>query len=158
MKSLILSILLLASAGAHAQAQYRACGAAVADGAVTAAALASGNFIEANPIMPSGLGGIIVVTGLKCGMAAWANELPEPQRTETLNTQEAAFGGAAVANLAILLTQSNPLGWIAGIGFGLYRWNATAPEREAARSGAEQLARELYEQYKATNALSDLPG
>lgn len=158
MKPLILSILLLASAGAQAQAQYRACGAALADGATTAAALSAGSIVEANPLMPAGIGGILAVTGIKCGMAAWANEMPEPQRTEALNTQEAAFGGAAVANLAILLTHSNPLGWAVGIGYGLYRWNATAPEREAARNGAEQLARELHEQYKATNTLSDLPG
>lgn len=137
MKAILLAAALLLLP-AYAGAQGRACGAAVADGVTTAAALSTGNFVEGNPLLPGGIGGAVLVTGIKCGMAYYASTMPEPARTDTLTTQESVFGAAAVYNLLMIAGQPH-LAIVAGVGYGLYSWQTTAPDRQAVRDMIEQL-------------------
>lgn len=121
--------LLIATAPAHATLGDRAGNAALADSATTLGALALGA-AEANPI------GLATIPA-KIGILWHCKALPEDERAECLSVADALWGGAAVNNVCIiaaLLTAGAfaPVCVAAGVGYGIWSWNKSAPEREFA--------------------------
>lgn len=109
-----------------ASLEQRAYTAAAADTATTAAGLALG-LVELNPLGPAaGL--------LKIPYLIYAHSLPEDERAELHAQAGSIWGGISVSNgcmLAALITGGAfaPACIVAGIGYGIYRWNADTPER-----------------------------
>ena len=102
--------------------EKKAALAAVADGASTLSALSSGA-VERNALLPTSPVGIIAVTAAKVGLTGWANQQPEPRRSESMKSMTAVFGGAAVNNLFVLAGAANPISWVAGLTAGVFFWN-----------------------------------
>ena len=96
--------------------------AAVADGVSTLGALGSGA-VERNAMLPTSPVGIIAVTVAKIGLTEWANQQPEPRRSESMKSMTAVFGGAAVNNLFVLAGAANPVSMVAGLTGGIFFWN-----------------------------------
>lgn len=86
--------------------------AAIADGVSTLVALSNG-MVEMNPIIGNNPVNVIGITVLKYTIADRIED------KKALKIMTAVWGGAAVSNTLILLTNTNPVGFIGGILFGL---------------------------------------
>ncbi len=95
--------------------------AAVADGVTTSLALSSGA-IEMNPLISTSPLGLVAITGMKIGLAKYAETLPEDDKRLTLKTSSALWGGAAVNNMMVLFAAPPPLPLIAGVLMGIATW------------------------------------
>ncbi|MES3023928.1 MAG: hypothetical protein V4857_20370 [Pseudomonadota bacterium] len=95
--------------------------AAVADGLSTGIALSAGA-IEMNPLVPTSPLGLILITGLKIGVAKFAETLPEAEKRLTLKTTAAAWGGAAVNNLLLCFAVPGPIAVLVGLAAGIATW------------------------------------
>lgn len=98
-----------------------AISAAVADGLTTGLAISSGA-IEMNPLLSASPLGLVAITGVKIGLAKFADTLPEEDKRLTLKTTSALWGGAAINNLMVLVAAPPPLPIIAGILMGFATW------------------------------------
>ena len=112
-------------------------GATALDAATTAAGVASGAAVEVNPLIgsPAAFAGIMLarVIGVEV-----ADGMDEPARTQTLAGLNSIWWGVGISNVLILISASNPLGFIAGAMVGLGWWQSTADQR----AFAEVCARE----------------
>lgn len=95
--------------------------AAVADGVTTGMALSAGA-LELNPLMPTSPIGLIAVTGVKIGLAKYAETLPEAEKRLTMKASSAIWGGAAVNNLMVLMAAPPPIPVIVGLVTGFATW------------------------------------
>lgn len=107
--------------------EQRANGAAVADTVTTAGALALGA-TELNPVNWATI-------PIKLATLLYCKTLPEDEKAQCHATVGPIWGGAAVNNLcvvAMILTGGAfmPVCIAGGIGYGVYAWNESAPERE----------------------------
>lgn len=102
--------------------ERKAAIAAVADGVSTLGALGSGA-VERNAMLPTSPVGIVAITIAKVGLTEWANQQPEPRRSESMKSMTAVFGGAAVNNLFVLAGAANPVSMVAGLTGGIFFWN-----------------------------------
>lgn len=105
--------------------------------ATTAAGVASGVAIEANPLIGSPLAFAGLMAARVIGVEM-ADKLDEPQRTQTLAGLNSLWWGVGISNVLILISASNPVGLVAGAMAGLGWWASTADQR----AFAEVCARE----------------
>lgn len=146
----IIAITMLCASIAHAEdinPQRDAQIGAVADGATTAAVLASGG-IEMVPWMPVTPMGIVAVTAAKVGLVEAANSLPEAQRVPALKGMSGAFMGASVNNLAALALIPSPVAIAFGVIAGIAAWNHTGQRLEMqakAREAVQMASNEVTE-------------
>ncbi len=138
MKHLIAIALLCASAAHAIEPQRDAQAGAIADGATTAAVLASGG-VELVPWMPVTPVGIVAVTAAKVGLVEMANNLPEGKREPALKGMSGAFVGASVNNLAALALIPSPVALVFGLIAGIAAWNHTADRLEMQAKAREEL-------------------
>lgn len=87
--------------------------AAIADGVSTLIGFANG-MVEMNPIIGNNPVNVVIITAVKYIAA------DNIKNDKTLKFMTSFWGGAAVSNTMILLTGINPVGFIAGITFGLW--------------------------------------
>lgn len=121
--------------------------AAIADGISTHAALAAGA-TEMNPIMPTSPLGLLAMTGMKIGLAKYAETLPEEDKRNTIKTTTAIWGGAAVNNLLVAAAGASPFALLAGLLFGISSWlyvdeQYAQQDRQNALLASNALGREL---------------
>ena len=115
-------------------------GATALDAATTAAGVASGVAVEANPLIGSPIAFAGVMLARVIGVEV-ADKLDEPQRTQTLAGLNSLWWGVGVSNVLVLLAASNPVGLIAGAMAGLGWWASTADQREfSSLCASERLA------------------
>jgi len=137
MRRLLAAILLTIALSACTSLRESAHGATALDAATTAAGVASGVAVEANPLIssPATLGAILVarVIGVEV-----ADKLDEPQRTQTLAGLNSVWWGVGVSNVLVLLAASNPVGLIAGAMAGLGWWASTGDQRAFAEICARE--------------------
>ena len=124
----IILALLLAGCANQPTLEDRANNAAIGDGVTTVVAVAAGA-AELNPL---GIG----VIALKYPILEYAKTLPEGERETVQAAAAAMWSGATVNNVCVLgaMAICGPCGLIvcplAGLGWGIGEWYATAPERE----------------------------
>ncbi|PWF39391.1 hypothetical protein C7C56_027045 [Massilia glaciei] len=98
-----------------------ATAAAIADGVSTGIALAAGA-VEMNPLVPTSPLGLMLITGLKIGVAKFAETLPESEKRLTLKTTSAVWGGAAVNNLLLCFEVPGPIAVLVGLAAAIVTW------------------------------------
>ncbi len=131
-----------------------AVAAAVADGVTTGLALSAGA-VELNPLISTSPIGLVLMTGMKIGLAKYAETLPEEDKRTTLKSTSALWGGAAVNNLMVLFAAPPPLPIIAGLIMGFATWNHMANQYEeqdqlaAARNAAILASKEKLQNEEA---------
>lgn len=118
MKKLVLTLACALALTAHAEELSPASKAAIADGITTAVAFAKGH--HETSVIGTSYQGLLVFTALKVAGAEAAKDHELLQKSLT-----AVWGGAAANNLAILLFNSTPIGWVAGIAMGVHLFNST---------------------------------
>ena len=116
MKKLILSIACALALSAQAEDLSPASKAAIIDGATTALAFSKGH--QETSIIGTSYGALVLFTALKVAGAESAKDHEVLQKSFT-----AVWGGAAANNVAIMLFNSTPIGWVAGIVTGVYLFN-----------------------------------
>jgi len=135
MKAILLALLIALSGCGTVREQAHQ--ATALDAATTAAGVASGAAIEANPLIgsPAAFAGIMLarVIGVEV-----ADGMDEPARTQTLAGLNSIWWGVGISNVLILITAANPVGLMAGAMAGLGWWVSTADQR----AFAEVCARE----------------
>lgn len=120
-KAFVASLLLACASTAHAMdAEQTAQAAAVADGASTVAALASGA-IESNPLVNAA--GLPLITAAKIALPYLVRGAEPATRKTVLVGASGLWGGAAVNNL-LIVAGAGPIaivgGIVAGIWFGFH--------------------------------------
>ena len=152
MKYFVVAVLaFLACTFAHADEGWtlkeKATAAAVADGVTTVAFLVTKTAVEANPLMPTALPGVLLVTAAKALFLRSQNEKTVAGKT-LLRFGFAEFAGLAVNN-ALLVAHVNPVvapivGVAVAVGIWIYEANqeeaeANEPQAEKAKTVAPQL-------------------
>lgn len=95
--------------------------AAVADGLTTGLALSAGA-MEMNPLLSTSPVALVALTGAKVGLVKFADRLPEDEKRLVIKTSGAAWTGAAVNNLMVLLSAAPPVAVAAGVVAGVLWW------------------------------------
>lgn len=125
-----------------------AVAAALADGITTKLALAAGG-IETNASAAGFPLGLIGLTGAKILLVKYAETLPEENKRLVIKTSSAAWGGAAVNNLLIMLAVSPPVSLVAGIITGIMAWRHTT-DQYATQDRLAALQKEKQDRLAAT--------
>ncbi len=144
MKRFVVAVLaFLACTFAHADEGWtlkeKATAAAVADGVTTAAFLVTKTAVEANPLMPTALPGVLAITAAKALFLFSQNEKTVAGKT-LLRFGFAEFAGLAVNN-TLLIAHVNPIvAPIVGVAVaaGIWIYEANKDEAEANEPQAEK--------------------
>lgn len=115
--------------------------AAWADSISTALALSNGA-IERNPLIGSTPGSLLAVTGAKLGIVELVERsgMPPEQRGRTLRALSALWGGASINNVFVLLSAQPAVAVLAGVGAGLWIWQAEGKPQQAPAASGTRLA------------------
>lgn len=136
MKTTIASIILALSSIAALAAEERnfeenrmtqkraAVTAAVADSLSTHLALQAGA-IEANPLVNTSAGGLVALAGIKWALVEYveSSDMAESQKSKFKRVTTAVWGGAAINNVLLAMSASNPASLLLGIAGGIWLWN-----------------------------------
>lgn len=126
------AVMVCAASGALAMdAEETAQAAAVADGASTALAVASGA-VESNPVVNAA--GLLPITVLKVALPRLVRDAAPETRKAALVGGAALWGGAAINNLLISAGAASvalPVGIVAGIWLGMRQANKVDAEQTA---------------------------
>lgn len=107
--------------------ENNAIAAALADGVATKLALAAGA-VEGNAFAAGFPLGLVALTGAKVLIVKYAETLPEHDKRVVIKTGSAAWGGAAVNNLLVMLAAPTPVAILAGVVMGIITWRHTAAQ------------------------------
>ena len=111
--------------------------ATAVDAASTAFGVSSGLAMEANPLIGSPAAFVGVMAARIIG-TEFADKMDEPARTEALTTLNSVWWGVSVSNILILLTASNPVGFVTGAMVALGWWVSTDEQRRFAEICAQE--------------------
>ena len=101
------------------------------DAATTAIGVGSGIAAEANPLIGSPLAFAGVMVARVIGVEL-ANQMDEPQRTQTLSGLNSIWWGVGISNVLVILAASNPVGLAFGAMAGLGWRHSTEHQRQFA--------------------------
>lgn len=133
---ILLTLAMLAGCTSLRESAHRAT---ALDAATTAAGVASGVVVEANPLIGSPMAFAGVMLARVIGVEL-ADKLDEPQRTQTLAGLNSVWWGVGVSNVLILITAANPVGLMAGAMAGVGWWASTGDQRAFAEICAREKA------------------
>ena len=107
--------------------------------ATTAIGVGSGVAVEVNPLVtsPAAFAGLMLARVVGTELV---DKMDEPQRTEILTTLNSVWWGVSVSNILILLTASNPVGFVTGAMVALGWWVSTDEQRRFAEICAAERA------------------
>lgn len=114
--------------------------AAVADSLTTHLALQAGA-IETNPLINTSAGGLVVLAGLKWALVEYvdSSDFLDSQKSNFKRATTAVWGGAAINNLLLALSASNPVSLLAGVVGGIWLWNQDLDEKIEDKPGASRV-------------------
>ena len=138
MKALAVVVLLALLTGCSSLKESAHTATAV-DAASTAFGVSSGLVAEANPLIgsPAAFAGVMLARVVGTELVG---KMDEPQRTEILTTLNSVWWGVSVSNILILLTASNPVGFVTGAMVALGWWVSTDEQRRFAEICAAERA------------------
>jgi hypothetical protein len=115
--------------------KYRTFIGSAADSISTHAAISSGLAEEANPLVDTSVGGLIVLAGLKIGLseAIDRSDMPDLQKAEFQNMASSLWLGVSANNLMLAAASTGPAAIVVGIVTGYALWRNGADKIAAAR-------------------------
>ena len=115
--------------------KYRTFAGSVADSVSTHIAISSGLAEEANPLVDTSAGGLIVLAGLKIGVAEAIDRssMSDLQKAEFQNTASSIWLGVSANNLMLAAASTGPAAIVVGIVTGYALWRNGADKIAAAK-------------------------